>query len=78
MGWLYLFGVKSVVIYRIAVVVVAFLSGLSKDIMAIANIGGALFSCLALINMTAPILFSNQINNEVQCYLKRLRNNKIN
>ncbi|WP_410542593.1 alanine/glycine:cation symporter family protein [Wolbachia endosymbiont of Tetranychus urticae] len=77
MGWLYLFGVKSVVIYRIAVVVVAFLSGLSKDIMAIANIGGALFSCLALINMTALILFSNQINNEVQCYLKRLRNNKI-
>lgn len=78
MGWLYLFGVKSVVIYRIAVVVVSFLSGLSKDIMAIANIGGALFSCLALINMTALILFSNQINNEVQCYLKRLRNNKIN
>ncbi|UIP91969.1 alanine:cation symporter family protein [Wolbachia pipientis] len=77
MGWLYLFGVKSVVIYRIAVVAVAFLSGLSKDIMAIANIGGALFSCLALINMTALILFSNQINNEVQCYLKRLRNNKI-
>ncbi|MGL9725715.1 MAG: alanine/glycine:cation symporter family protein [Wolbachia sp.] len=78
MGWLYLFGAKNIVIYRIAVVVVAFLSGLSKDIMAIANIGGALFSCLALINMTALILFSNQINDEVQCYLKKLRNNKIN
>ncbi|WP_108784557.1 alanine/glycine:cation symporter family protein [Wolbachia endosymbiont of Bemisia tabaci] len=78
MGWLYLFGAKSIVIYRIAVVVVAFFSGLSKDIMVIANIGGALFSCLALINMTALILFSNQINDEVQCYLKRLRNNKIN
>ncbi|WCR57904.1 alanine/glycine:cation symporter family protein [Wolbachia endosymbiont of Ctenocephalides felis wCfeJ] len=78
MGWLYLFGTKSIVIYRIAVVVVAFFSGLSRDIMAIANIGGTLFSCLALINMTALILFSNQINNEVQCYLNRLRNNKIN
>jgi AGCS family alanine or glycine:cation symporter len=78
MGWLYLFGSKSVVIYRIAVVVVAFFSGLSKDIMIISNIGGTLFSCLALINMTALILFSNQINDEVQCYLKRLKNNQIN
>ncbi|NUY39654.1 amino acid carrier protein [Wolbachia endosymbiont of Litomosoides brasiliensis] len=78
MGWLYLFGAKSVVIYRIMVVVVAFFSGLSKDIMAIANIGGTLFSCLALINMTALILFSSQVSDEVQCYLKRLRNNKIN
>ncbi|QKX02692.1 amino acid carrier protein [Wolbachia endosymbiont of Litomosoides sigmodontis] len=77
MGWLYLFGSKSVVIYRIAVVVIAFLSGLSKDIMTIANIGGTLFSCLALINMTALILFSSQISDEVQYYLKRLRNNKI-
>lgn len=78
MGWLYLFGAKSVVIYRIAVVIVAFFSGLSKDIITISNIGGTLFSCLALINMTALILFSNQINDEVKCYLKRLKNNKIN
>ncbi|XP_076238642.1 Na(+)-linked D-alanine glycine permease-like [Calliopsis andreniformis] len=77
-GCLYLFGAKSIMIYRIAVIIVAFFSGLSKDIMAIANIGGTLFSYLALINMTALILFSNQINDEVQCYLKRLRNNKIN
>ncbi|MDG7053006.1 MAG: alanine:cation symporter family protein, partial [Wolbachia endosymbiont of Alcedoecus sp.] len=73
MGWLYLFGAKSIVIYRIAVVVVAFFSGLSRDIMAIANIGGTLFSCLALINITALILFSSKINDEVQCYLRRLR-----
>lgn len=78
MGWLYLFGIKSIVIYRTAVIIVAFFSGLSKNIMTIANIGGTLFSCLALINMTALILFSNQINNEVQCYLKRLKNNKVN
>lgn len=78
MGWLYLFGAKSIVIYRIAVIVVAFLSGLSKDIMTISNIGGTLFSCLALINMAALILFSGQINDEVQCYLKRLKNNKVN
>ncbi len=78
MGWLYLFGTKSIVIYRIAVIIVAFFSGLSKDIMTIANIGGTLFSCLALINMTALILFSNQINNEAQYYLKRLKDNKIN
>ncbi|MGL9732547.1 MAG: alanine/glycine:cation symporter family protein [Wolbachia sp.] len=77
MGWLYLFGVKSIVIYRIAVIIVAFFSGLSKDIMTIANIGGTLFSCLALINMTALILFSSKINNEIQCYLRRMRNNKI-
>ncbi|MDF0607341.1 amino acid carrier protein [Wolbachia endosymbiont of Onchocerca gibsoni] len=78
MGWLYLFGTKSIVIYRIAVIIVAFFSGLSKDIMTIANIGGTLFSCLALINMTALILFSNQINDEAQYYLKRLKDNKIN
>jgi AGCS family alanine or glycine:cation symporter len=77
MGWLYLFGAKSIVIYRITVIIVAFFSGLSKDIMTIANIGGTLFSCLALINMTALILFSSKINDEVQCYLRRLRNNKI-
>ncbi|MGL9682109.1 MAG: alanine/glycine:cation symporter family protein [Wolbachia sp.] len=77
MGWLYLFGAKSIVIYRMAVIIVAFFSGLSKDIMTIANIGGTLFSCLALINMTALILFSNKINGEVQCYLRRLKNNKI-
>nr|WP_225537899.1 amino acid carrier protein [Wolbachia endosymbiont of Mansonella perstans] len=76
-GWLYLFGAKSIVIYRIAVIIVAFFSGLSKDIMTIANIGGALFSCLALINMTALMLFSSKINDEVQCYLRRLRDNKI-
>lgn len=78
MGWLYLFGTKSVVIYRIAVIIVAFLSGLSKDIITISNIGGTLFSCLALINITALVLFSGQINNEVKCYLGRLKNNKIN
>ncbi|MEY2392751.1 alanine/glycine:cation symporter family protein [Wolbachia endosymbiont of Tettigetta isshikii] len=77
MGWLYLFGAKSIVIYRIAVIIVAFFSGLSKDIMTIANIGGTLFSCLAVINMTALILFSSKINDEVQCYLRRLRNNEI-
>lgn len=78
MGWLYLFGPKSIVIYRIAVIVVAFLSGMSRNIMTIANIGGTLFSCLALINITALILFSNQINDEIQSYTKRLRDNKIN
>ncbi|WP_333023451.1 alanine/glycine:cation symporter family protein [Wolbachia endosymbiont of Pentidionis agamae] len=78
MGWLYLFGAKSIVLYRIAVVIVAFFSGLSKDIMAISNIGGALFSCLALINMIALILFSNHISNEVKCYLGRLKDNKVN
>ncbi|MCV3769483.1 MAG: amino acid carrier protein, partial [Wolbachia pipientis] len=51
MGWLYLFGIKNIIIYRIAVIIVAFFSGLSKNIMTIANIGGTLFSCLALINM---------------------------
>ncbi|WCR53910.1 MAG: Amino-acid carrier protein AlsT [Wolbachia endosymbiont of Ctenocephalides orientis wCori] len=78
MGWLYLFGAKSIVIYRMAVVVVAFFSGLSRDIMTIANIGGTLFCCLAVINMTALILFSGQINDEVKCYLKRLKDNKVN
>ncbi|WFW29591.1 MAG: alanine:cation symporter family protein [Wolbachia endosymbiont of Menacanthus eurysternus] len=77
MGWLYLFGARSIVIYRIAVVIVAFFSGLSKDIMAIANIGGTLFSCLALINMVILILFSSRINDEIQCYLNRLKNDKI-
>nr|WP_246168548.1 amino acid carrier protein [Wolbachia endosymbiont of Ctenocephalides felis wCfeT] len=78
MGWLYLFGAKSVVLYRMAVVVVAFFSGLSRDIMTISNIGGTLFSCLALINMTALILFSNKIHNEVKCYLGRLKDNRVN
>ncbi|MDG7056422.1 MAG: alanine:cation symporter family protein [Wolbachia endosymbiont of Meromenopon meropis] len=77
MGWLYLFGAKSIVVYRIAVIIVAFFSGLSRDIMTIANIGGTLFSCLALVNMTALILFSNKINDEIQCYLKRLKDKKI-
>nr|WP_315940522.1 amino acid carrier protein [Wolbachia pipientis] len=78
MGWLYLFGAKSIIIYRVAVIVVAFISGLSTDIIAIANIGGTLFSCLAFINIVALILFSGQIGNEVECYLNRLKNNKIN
>ncbi|MDN5247700.1 MAG: amino acid carrier protein [Wolbachia endosymbiont of Tyrophagus putrescentiae] len=78
MGWLYLFGAKSIVVYRIAVIIVAFFSGLSKDIMTISKIGGTLFSCLALINMTALILFSSQISDEVKCYLTRLKNNKVN
>ncbi|UWI83327.1 alanine:cation symporter family protein [Wolbachia endosymbiont of Howardula sp.] len=78
MGWQYLFGLKSVFLYRITVIIVAFFSGLSQDIMTIANIGGTLFCCLALINMIALILFSNQINNEIQCYLTRLSKDKIN
>ncbi|MBV0899948.1 MAG: amino acid carrier protein [Wolbachia endosymbiont of Fragariocoptes setiger] len=78
MGWLYLFGGKSILIYRIAVVIVAFFSCLSRDIISIANIGGTLFACLALINMTALILFSRQINNDVNCYMKRLGNDEVN
>ncbi len=77
MGWLYLFGVKSIIVYRIAVIMVAFIFGLSKDIMTIANIGGTLFACLAFINIIVLILFSNQINNETKCYVSRLRNNKV-
>ncbi|WP_339046508.1 amino acid carrier protein [Candidatus Mesenet endosymbiont of Agriotes lineatus] len=74
MGWLYLFNAKSLIFYRIIVLVTAFFSGISKNIINIASIGDALFICSAIINMVALLFLSNKIGGEVKLYLSKLKN----
>lgn len=74
MSWLYLFNAKSLIIYRIIVLVTAFFSGISKNVMNIASIGDALFVCSAVINIVALCLLSNKLSYEVKLYLSKLKN----
>ncbi len=77
MSWLYLFNAKSLIVYRIIVLITAFFSGISKNIISIANIGDALFICSAIINMVALLFLSNKVSDEVKMYLAKLKNQTV-